>query len=75
MVFYGGALAGLIFLLLFYKKMRPERSRLLLEADAGGFYHPLTGGDVHAALVRSPGFWAMIAVVVFMFAISIFPIL
>lgn len=72
--FYGGALAGLILIILRAKKWRPVRSSLLLEAPAGGFYHPLTGRDVRVALAKSPGFWLMIAVSACLFVLSVIPL-
>ena len=72
-VFYGGALTGLILFILRIRKTRFAPSPLLLEAEAGGFYRPLRGTDVRAALVRSPGFWVMIAVVAFQFVMSVIP--
>ena len=72
-VFYGGALAGFVLLLIYCRKVRFARSDLLLEAEAGGFYRRVSGRDVRPALVRSPGFWLMIAVAAYMFVLSILP--
>lgn len=72
-VFYGGALVGLILIILRAKKTRFAPSPLLLEAESGGFYRPLSGGNVRAALVKSPGFWLMIAIVAYQFVASVIP--
>ena len=70
-MFYGGAVAGLVLLILKYRKLRLVRSGLVLEAGAGGFYHPLDGRVVGRALVKSPGFWLVIALSLYMFVSSI----
>ena len=71
--FYGGALTGLILLILRVKKTRFAPSPLLLEAETGGFYRPLCGADVRATLIKSPGFWVMLAVVAYQFVMSVIP--
>ena len=71
--FYGGALTGLILFILRVKKTRFAPSPLLLEAEAGGFYRPLRYADVRTELVKTPGFWLMLAVVVYQFVMSVIP--
>ncbi len=72
-VFYGGALTGLILFILRVRKTRFAPSALLLEAEAGGFYRPLRYADVRGTLVKSPGFWLMLAVVAYQFVMSVIP--
>lgn len=72
-VFYGGALTGLILFIMRIRKTRFAPSPLLLEAEAGGFYRPLRYADVRAALIRSPGLWLMLAVVAYQFIMSVIP--
>ena len=55
------------------KKTRFAPSPLLLEAEAGGFYRPLRYADVRGTLVKSPGFWLMLAVVAYQFVMSVIP--